>query len=61
MVKLGRLRHCNVCDLILYTGQMFVLYNALLQGFAFCWAVAQGIEFASYEFWTRLYSATRAS
>jgi predicted membrane GTPase involved in stress response len=32
---------------------MFVLYNTLLRCFGFCGAVAEGIEFASDEFWTQ--------
>ena len=32
---------------------MFTLYNALLRGFGFCGAVAEGIEFASDEFWAQ--------
>jgi hypothetical protein len=50
-VKLARLRRCDVFALILYTGPMFTLYNALLRDFGFCGAVAEGIEFASEEFW----------
>ena len=53
MVKEGRLRRCDVFALILYTGPMFVIYNALLRGFGFCGAVAPGIEFASDEFWAQ--------
>jgi hypothetical protein len=30
---------------------MFVLYNALLRGFGSCGKVAEGVEFASNEFW----------
>ena len=30
---------------------MFVIYNAILRGFGFCGAVAEGIEFGSKEFW----------
>jgi uncharacterized protein len=52
-VKLGRLRRCEVRALVLYTGPMFTLYNALLRGFGFCGAVAEGIEFASDEFWAQ--------
>ncbi len=32
---------------------MFTLYNALLRDFGFCGAVAEGIEFASDEFWAQ--------
>jgi hypothetical protein len=32
---------------------MFVLYNAILRGFGFCGAVAEGIDFASDEFWAQ--------
>ncbi len=52
-VKLGRLRRCEVRALVLYTGPMFTLYNALLRGFGFCGAMSPGVEFASDEFWTQ--------
>ena len=52
-VKEGRLRRCDVFALILYTGPMYVLLNAILRGFGFCGAVAAGIEFASDEFWVQ--------
>jgi ankyrin repeat protein len=52
-VKLARLRRCDVLALVLYTGPMFVLYNALLRSFGFCGAVAADIEFASDEFWAQ--------
>jgi len=51
--KQARLRRCEVLALVLYTGPMFTLYNALLRGFGFCGAVAPGIEFASDEFWAQ--------
>jgi ankyrin repeat protein len=50
LVKLGRLRRCEVVALILYTGPMFVLYNAILRDVGFCGAAAADIEFASDEF-----------
>ena len=50
-VKQARLRRCDVRALILYTGPMYVLLNAILRDFGFCGAVAPDIEFASYEFW----------
>jgi hypothetical protein len=53
LVKLARLRRCDVLALVLYTGPMFTLYNALLRGFGFCGAVAPGIDFASDEFWAQ--------
>jgi hypothetical protein len=53
VVKEGRLRRCDVFALILYTGPMYVLLNAILRGFGFCGAVAAGIEFASDEFWVQ--------
>jgi hypothetical protein len=53
MVKLGRLRRCDVFALVLYTGPMYVLLNAILRGFGFCGAVAPDTEFASDEFWSQ--------
>jgi hypothetical protein len=52
-VKQARLRRCDVLALVLYTGPMFTLYNALLRDSGFCGAVAEGIEFASDEFWAQ--------
>jgi hypothetical protein len=53
MVKLGRLRRCDVFALVLYTGPMYVILNAILRGFGFCGAVAPDTEFASDEFWAQ--------
>jgi hypothetical protein len=50
LVKLGRLRRCDVVALILYTGPMYVLHNGILRDVGFCGAAAAGIEFASDEF-----------
>jgi hypothetical protein len=52
-VKLARLRRCEVRALVLYTGPMYVLLNAILRGFGFCGAVAPSIQFASAEFWAQ--------
>ena len=52
-VKAAGLWRCEVFALILYTGPMYVLLNAILRGFGFCGAVTAGTEFASDEYWAQ--------
>jgi hypothetical protein len=50
-VKAARRWRLEVFALILYTGPMYVLLNAILRGFGSRGAVAAGTEFASDEVW----------
>ena len=56
LIKKAGLRRVEVWALVLYTGPMFMIYNAILRGFGTCGQVLPEVEFQSAEFWEQLKS-----
>ena len=56
LIKKAGSRRVEVWALVLYTGPMFMIYNAILRGFGTCGQVLPEVEFQSAEFWEQLKS-----